>query len=166
MGGSKKMKINEKLEKPQKPELLCKFENCSSFELTIMYMIAKINSNLFSFISGIIASIPASLLIGLITFKVERTASGKIYFFVYLLSFVFSVIVCIISFLFAILHIEINKKANSETEKVLYLNKVVELCLENMLSLKRKIIVFIVFCFLTISSFWLLFLINNKIIEF
>lgn len=158
------MKVKEKLEKPQKPELLCKFENCSSFELLIMYMITKINSNLFSFISGVIASIPASLLIGLITFKVQRSTSGKIYFLVYLLSFIFSTSLCIILFLFAVKHIEINDKAKIETVKVIYINKTVELCLENMISLKRKIVSFIIFCFLTISSFGVLFLINNKII--
>lgn len=158
------MKIKEKLEKPQKPELLCKFENCSSFELLIMYMIININSNLLSFISGVIASIPASLLIGLITFEVERSIAGEVYFLVYLLSFIFSTALCIISFLFAVKHIEISDKAKVETVKVIYINKTVELCLENMGSLKGKIISFIIFCFLTISSFVVLFLINNKII--
>ena len=152
MGKQKQKKIKNKLNEPTKEELVIKFNNCSCFSYLIIYLIEKVNENTFSFISGIIANIPISILLSLTAIKFENSYYGIGYIISLAISIVFSIILLIASCKFAIRHIEINKIADRGLNEEIYNNLLCELCFKNLNYLKRQLRICIVFFILLLCS--------------
>ncbi len=152
MDKQKQKKLKHKLNAPTKEDLVVKFNNCSRFGYLIIYLITKLNENTFSFISGLIANIPISILLSLTTIKIENSCYGIGFTISLIVSVVFAVILLIASCKFALRHIEINKIADREQNEEIYNNKLFELCFKNLTYLKKQIIIGIVFLILLLGS--------------
>lgn len=146
------MKFKNKLDFPTKKELVDQFNNCSRFECLIIYLVTKLNENMFSFISGLIANIPVSILLSLTTIKIETSCYGISFAISLVMSFIFAIILLIASFKFTLKHIEINKAADREQNKEIYNNKLYELCFETLNYLKTQLVICLIFTILLLCS--------------
>lgn len=146
------MKLKNKLDGPTREDLVTQFNSCSRFGYFIIYLVTRLNENTFSFISGLIANIPISILLSLTTIKFETSCYGIGFAISLVVSVIFAVILLIASFKFALKHIEINKIADREQNKEIYNNKLYELCFEKLNYLKIQLILGIIFSVLLLGS--------------
>lgn len=140
------MKIIERLDKPTKADLIEVYNNLSGLEIIIFYIVTKINYNLFVFIAGIFASYSINLLTNLVGFKV----GDLVYFSLYLLSIICSLSLTICFILFTIRYIELQDIAGREINMEKYINKTFEACNNNLIYLKDRLILSILFSILTL----------------
>ncbi len=135
----------------------------SCFEIGIVYALIQIDSNLFSFISGIVVNLPISLLFSVVALKIVYTTAGIAQLILYIISLISAIIMSVLIIQLTLKHIEINKifdTVNSEIKT----NKCVEFCVnekEIIVKIKNKIKLFIFASILLVCSLIALFIILN-----
>ena len=118
--------IKDKINKPTNPTIMERITlQFSKLDYLLLYCVQFINPNLFSFISGIIANIPISLLLNLISLDIECNTNGIVYLIFYILSVITSIFLCIEAFAFTLKHIDLNERARDESDKIIMNNQLV-----------------------------------------
>ena len=151
------MNIQDRLEKPTKAELVEAFNNLSRFEALNVYIITKLNYNLFVFIAGIFASLTINLLTNLVGLKL----GDLVYFVFFTLSILCSSLLTIYFILFTIRYIELHDVAERETNVEKYINKSFEACYNSLPYSKHKLLWSIIFTILTFIFIFASFLRMN-----
>ena len=77
----------------------------------------RVDTNYSLFVAGIIAGIPATLLLNLVTFDVSELTYPWVYGGVYLVTFAASLLSCVAMFRFAVRHIEVRGMAARDANK-------------------------------------------------
>lgn len=88
-----------------------------SFLKKILCDIFELDTNYSLFIAGIIASIPATLLLNLVSISLSELQYKWLYGGVYILTFVASLVCCFAMFRFAVRHIEVRGAAEAEARE-------------------------------------------------
>ncbi len=132
-------KLKKKIINPTDPTLIQTISsNFNKLDYLLLYCVQFINQNLFSFISGIIANIPISLLLNLLSVEISCTTYGILYLIFYIISVIVSILLCIEIFSFTLKHIDINERARSESDKIIMNNLLVENYINNSKKMKRN----------------------------
>lgn len=174
-------KIIEKynLTPPTTPELKDKFERTNHFELRIIFLVKKVDQNLYSFICGIVTGIPISIVFNLMDMNVSEMPYEWCYFVLYLMLLLDTVVMTVAAITFTLLHIKIHEKANHKSRVETYSlietfkNELYQQIFDSMKILKREyrrfviaffvfgILVIILFAFNNFDFSWLLNIINK-----
>ncbi len=161
MANKSKSKLIDKIN-PTLNELKNSLANFSVFDLKLLYSFLFIDSNLFSFICGIIVNLPISILFFIVELKLCFTLTGYFYLISFIVAFVCSIIMSIFIIKFTLIHIEINKQFDMSNNEI-RTNKLIEYCIKQKTITKVKFIIvkFIVFSILLACALIALFLISN-----
>lgn len=155
------IKMNELV--PTDDELLLDYRKLSPFYLAI-YKIVSGNSNFCSFIAGMIAGIPATLLLNLVVTSISDISNKKLYLLLYLFTFVMSVVFCWSSLKFAVIHIEISEacQRHNESDTVEeHINWLFKSFYERLGAIKKSTVTFITSGIVTICGIFALFFVIN-----
>ena len=131
-----------------------------------LYLLYFGNSNMMSFLSGIIATIPISLLIGLVTVKITTTTTGTMFAIIMFVQLIITSFLTSLSLSLTLSIIEIGEKCNNFNDKDIQwkesrINKKFELCYEKLkITYHRTIWVFIL-AFVSIIGFFSMFVLIN-----
>lgn len=145
---------------PTKPELESQIKNFNSMERFIYYMVTKIDGNLFSFLSGAVATIPITAIFNIVTIEINKTVSCIAIIIIYFLAFFISCAMSVEVFKFTIKHMEINNYAKNENNIEIYINKLVAKTIENKKELFRSFVLFCIFTFIFVVLIISIFVIN------
>lgn len=148
---------------PSIPSLADGIENCGLFELISYYCILKINYNLFSFLSGIVATFPVTVLFVVLELKIDESIQSVCRFFVYCLILLFSVLMSIKITLFTLTHIDIIQYASNEQNREVYVNKIAEAFLNNSSKLSNNLVDFIVCSAICLSLMIMQIVVTNAV---
>ncbi len=145
--------LKEKIINPTDPNLMQKISsNFNKLDYILLYCVQFINQNLFSFISGIIANIPISLILNLLSVNIICNTYGILYLVFYVISIIVSISLCIEAFAFTLKHIDINERARSESDKIIMNNYLVEHYINISKRMKKNFFLTILCGVMTITS--------------
>jgi hypothetical protein len=142
------MKIDEHIIKPTKPSLLKEYDKLDWKEKVIIYIITRLNYNLFVFMAGVFASYAINLLTSLLSYHIV----DKIHFYLYLSSIMFSFALTSSFIAFTIRDVEIQDRHSRETNIEKFVNLMFESCIKEMRYLVRELFLSIIFALLTFVS--------------
>lgn len=114
MESTDKIIASYNLTPPTSPELRKRFDQCSRLEFRISFLISQVDQNLYSFICGIVAGLPISVLFNCLDMEVDALPYKWLYFSLYILLLLDTVVMTVAIFKFTLLHIKINEKPNRE----------------------------------------------------
>ena len=156
-----KRKLLRNIDEPTIQELKVKYNSLHRKYDFSLYLLYFGNCNMLSFLSGTIANIPVSILVGLATFTVKRTSLGIAF-----VAIMFSLLV--ITFLLAILAIkltlsviEIRDKSNNIVYKEGRNNKKLEMCFDKLNDTYRCTMIFSILAFVSVVGFVSMFIFAN-----
>ncbi len=161
MANQRKSKLIDKIN-PTIDELKNSLTEFPVFDLKLLYSLLLVDSNLFSFICGIIVNLPISLLFFIVELTLCFSLAGYFYLISFIIAFVCAILMSIYIIKFTLIHIEINKQFNIDNNEI-RTNKIIEHCIEQktIKKLKSVIIKFIIFAIIFAVALVALFLISN-----
>lgn len=148
-------------DQPTKSELLNIFNQCTKKEKYIYYCIAELNENIFSFLCGVIISLPISIVFNLISFNIENNIYNYVYLGLYVLLLIISIVMSVYSIKFTIKHIEIHNNLNFEKNEEKYKNILARNIFDSMKELKLAFNVLVSQAIMFSSIIIVMFIINN-----
>lgn len=128
------MNISDRIDKPTREDLIALSNKLSNLDKYIIYIITKINYNLFIFISGIATAMSVNLFTNLVEFKMNCV----LYFFAYILLTMFAILLTISIIKFTIRYIEVRDKTSRIIIEEAYINQTFENCISNLKYFKNK----------------------------
>jgi len=155
-----KRKLLENIDEPTTEELKLKYNNLNrkyDFCLYFMYL----GDNMLSFLSGTIANIPISLLMGLITFTVTQTQIGIILVVIMISLLLITSFLTMFAIKLTLFVIEIRDKSNCVEYKEERSNKKLVMCFEKISVTYRIITKFFVLSFIAVVGFISIFILTN-----
>ena len=126
-----------------------------------LYLLFFGDSNMMSFMSGVIANIPVNILIGLLTFTVDRTPVGISVVILMLFLLVMASGVTAQAIALTLTVIEIKDKSSYGEYKESRNNKKMELCFEKISKTYRRLVLLIVLSCISIFGFIAMFVLSN-----
>lgn len=161
MASRKKLISSYNLPYPTIPELKNKLQQSDSLGLRIIFLIFQVDQNLYSFICGIVTNLPISVLFNLLDMNINEMPYKWLYFTLYILLLIDTVVMTVAIIKFTLLHIKINEKARRETVSEAYTNLMYRQIFESMRILRKIYWVFMISLCLFILFVIALFAINN-----
>lgn len=161
MASTDKIMASYGLTLPTAPDLKKQLSQCHRLDFRIMFLISQVDQNLYSFICGIVASLPISVLFNFLDMEISAMPYKWFYFSLYILLLLDTVIMTVAAFKFTLLHIKISEKPSRE--KVIEKSTIMlyQLILDHIKPLRRSywwfILSLVLFALLVIA----LFSINN-----
>ena len=145
-------------EQPTMEDLIDRLNNCQLCELISYYLVTNVNETLFSFLCGITACFPVTVLLNLIDLKVRDSFFNLVSFSIYVLLAFFGAMINIKLIKFTLLHIKIYNQVASEPNKEGFKNKRAAAFLESSSKIASALKDFIGYSF-----FFIMFLILHFI---
>jgi len=158
-----KRRLLKNIEEPTTEELKLKYNNLSRKYDFSLYLLYFGDNNMLSFLSGIIANIPISLLIGLINFTVTQTQIGIILVVIMFSLLIVTSFLTIFAIKLTLFVIEIRDKCNNIEYKEERSNKKLLMCFERLSITHRIIMKFFILSIISIIGFISIFILTNII---
>lgn len=161
MASREKLISSPNFPQPTAPEMINRLNSSTLLERRIVFLIYQVDTNLYSFICGIVTNLPISVLFEFLNMDVKEVSNKWLLLILYTLLLIDTVVMTVAAFRFTLFQIAIKEKARREQFTEAYTNTMYNQIFDSMRNLRLSYKAFIISVCLFVLFVTALFFVNN-----